>query len=144
MTYGASQRRRESRASQPRSRLAAAVQTTAPSGRAVGPGVCDLTTTSLSLSATSAAVEKAGTGASERNEDSLYRQAVAQFNSAGEAVRDGAGIVTQRSSQSGLAGTVSERARAWLRRSPTRAVRCNWNIASIVYCQKSWLRSARF
>jgi hypothetical protein len=143
VTYGPGQRRTESRASQPRPRLAAAVQATARSGRAVGPGVCDITTTGLSLSATSAAVEKAGTGAAERSEDSIYRQAVAQFNSASEAVRDGAGIVAQRSSQSGLAGTISERARAWLSRSPLHAALCSWNIASIVCCQTSWLRSTR-
>ena len=143
VTYGTSQRRAESRASQPRPRLAAAVQATARSSRAVGPGVCDITTTGLSLSATSAAVEKAGSGAGERSEESIYRQAVAQFNSASEAVRDSAGIVAQRSSQSGLADTVSERARAWLSRSPLRAALCSWNIASIVCCQRSWLRSTR-
>jgi len=144
VTYGTGQRRTESRASQPRPRLAAAVQATARSGRAVGPGVCDITTTGLSLSATSAAVEKGGTGAGERSEESIYRQAVAQFNSASEAVRDGAGIVAQRSSQSGLADTVSERARAWLSRSPLRAALCSGNIASIVCFQRSWLKSTRY
>src|SRR5712691_895997 len=141
MTYGPGQRRAESRASQPRPRPAAAVRATARSSRAVGPGVCDITTTGLSLSATSAAVEKAGAG--ERSEEGIYRQALAQFNSASEAVRNGEGIVDQRGSQSGLAGTASERARAWLSRSPLRAALCSWNIASIVCCQTSWLRSIR-
>ena len=105
MTYGPRQRRPESRASQPRP-FAAAVQATARSGSSGWPQEAISPLTGLSLSATSAAAEKAGSGAGERSEESIYRQAVAQFNSASEAVRDSAGIVAQRSSQSGLADTV--------------------------------------
>ncbi len=142
MTDGASQRRAESRASQPRARAAAAVQATAGGSGAVGAGLVHLTTTSLSLLATSAEAEEAG--ARERSEVGVHRQALSQFDSTSAAVRQREWADDQRSSQSGLACSAVRRARAWLSRGPLRVVLCNWNIASIVYCQKSWLRSTRY
>src|SRR5260370_1850930 len=98
MTYGPCQRCAESRASQPRARAAATVRPTARGSRAVGAGVCDIPTTGVSLSGTSSGAEGAAPG--ERSENGFYRQALAQFDTASAAVRQGAGAVNQRSGQS--------------------------------------------
>lgn len=141
MTYGPCQRRAESLASQSRPRPAAAVRATAGGGRAVGAGLCDLPPTGLSLPATGSAAEEAGPR--ERSEVGVYRQALAQFDSTSAAVRQRERVVDQRSGQSGLAHAATRRARAWLRPSELRTAFCSWNIASIVCCQTSWLRSTR-
>src|SRR5260370_3464216 len=85
MTYGASQRGRESGTSQSCARLAAAVRRTARGGGAVGTGSFDLPATGVSLPATSAAAARASAG--EGSEAGVYGQAAAQFDTASAAIR---------------------------------------------------------
>src|ERR1700730_26779 len=141
MTYGSSQRRAESRASEPGPRAAAGVRRTARGGRAVSWGLCDLPTTGLSLSATSSAAEAASAG--ERGEVGIYGQALKQFDSTSAVVRQRERVVDQQSGQSGLAGTATRRGKAWLSRSQLRPELCGWNMALIVCYQRNWPRSTR-
>src|SRR5438093_10964728 len=62
MTYGTSQRRAESRASQPRSRAATKIRPAARGGSAVGTRLVHLSAPGLSLPKTGRAAEAAGPG----------------------------------------------------------------------------------
>jgi hypothetical protein len=142
MTYGSRQRRRKSRAPQPRARVTAAIRATARCRRALGARLLHLSATGLSLLAASTAVERAGPGG--RIEVGVHSEAAAQFDPAGAVVRIRQKALDQRSGEPGVAGASTARARSWLSRSRFHHALFSWSIVSIVCCRRSWPKPIRF
>ena len=141
MTYGSRQRRRKSRAPQPRARFAAAVQASARCRRALGARLLYLSTTGISVPAASAAVER--TSGRNRIEGGLHGEAAAQFDSAGAVVRICQKTLDQRSGQPCVARASATRARSWLSRSHPSHAPFSWSIVSIGCCRRSWPKPIR-
>jgi hypothetical protein len=142
MTYGSRQRRRKSRAPQPRARFAAAGQASARCRRALGARLLYLSPTGISVPAASVAVER--TSGRSRIEGGLHGEAAAQFDSAGAVVRICQKTLDQRSGQPCVARASATRARSWLSRSGLHHALSSWSIVSIVYCRRSWPKPIRF
>jgi hypothetical protein len=131
MTYGSRQRHPKNRATQPRPRFAAAVRATARCRRALGARLLYLSGTGISLSAASAAAERAG--GRGRVEVGIHGETAAQLDSAGAVIRLCQGTFDQRSGQPYVAHAAATRprARSWLSRSRFRHALFSWSIVSI-------------
>ena len=142
MTYGSRQRRRKSRAPQPRAGVTAAIRATARCRRALGAGLLHLSATGISLLAASTAVERAGPCG--RIEIGVHSEVAAQFDPAGAVVRIRQKALDQRSGEPGVARACTARARSWL--SPSRPSHAHfiWSIVSIVCWRRSWRKPIRF
>ena len=138
MTYGARQRCPKRGTSEPRSRATARVRSTARCGRAFGTRLLHFSSTSLSLSAASPAVERSSTG--QRSQAGIHGKAPRQFDSAGAIVRICQKNLDQRSRHPSAVGAPATRGRSWLSRSRSRRADFSWSIALIACCQTNWLR----
>ena len=142
MTYGSRERRRKSRAPQPRERFAAAVQASIRCSPALGARLLYLSTTGISVLAARAAVER--TSGRGRIQGGLHGEAAAQFDSAGAVVRICQKTLDQRSGQPCVACAAATRARSWLSRSRFYYALFSWSTVSIVCCRRSWPKPIRF
>jgi hypothetical protein len=144
MTYGSRQRHPKNRATQPRPRFAAAVRATARCRRALGARLLYLSGTGISLSAASAAAERAG--GRGRVEVGIHGETAAQLDSAGAVIRLCQGTFDQRSGQPYVAHAAATRprARSWLSRSRFRHALFSWSIVSIACCRRNWPKPIRF
>jgi hypothetical protein len=138
MTYGARQRRPKGRTSESCSRSAAAVRSTSRCSRAIGAGLFDFASSSLSLSTAGPRVEGASSG--ERIQVGVHGQASTPFDSARAVVRLCQKDLDQRSRESSARGVLITRGRSWLSQSRSRRATFSWSIALIACCPTSWLR----
>ena len=136
-----SQRHRKGGASQPCARVASSVRRIAGRSRTSGQAVLDLSTTSLSLSATRPAAETAGSGG--RIQNGIYGQTSGEFNRTDKVVCRPERAVVERCGESRVARFVRTRARAWVSRSRFGDALWSWNTDLIVCWKRSWLRSTR-
>src|SRR6266566_8644789 len=109
MTYGPRQRCPKSRTSESRSRLAAAVRSTARRRRAFGARLLHFFPTGLSVFTASPALERTSSG--ERIQAGVHGKASTQFDSAGAVVRICQKNLDQRSRESSAVGAPATRRR---------------------------------
>ena len=138
VTYGPRQRGAESRASEPCSCPAAADRSTARGRRAIGARLFHFFPTSVSIPATSAKAERAGSR--ERAQAGLYSQAPTQLDPARTVVRICQKSLNQRSREPGAIGASAAGRRSWLSRGQSRLVPFGWNIDLIACWLTNWLR----
>jgi hypothetical protein len=138
MTYGARQRCPKSGTSESRSPDAAAVRSTARCGGAFGARLLHFSSTSLSLSAASPAVERSSTG--KRSQAGIHGKAPTEFDSAGAVVRICQKNLDQRSRDPSAVGAPATRGRSWLSRSRSWRTDFSWSITLIACCQTNWLK----
>jgi hypothetical protein len=139
MTYESRQPGSKGRASQPRAKVASAIQGIAGCSCAFGRRLLHLSPAGLSLPAASRAFER--TCGCDRIEVGIHRKASAQFDSAGAVVRICQTALDQRGGQPRVARAAATRARSWLRPSHFHHVLFSWNIVLTVCCPTSWPRS---
>jgi hypothetical protein len=138
MTYGSRQRRAESRAAEPCSRLTAADRSTARGRRAVGSRLFHFLPASLSIPATSAKVERTSSG--ERAQAGVHGQAPTQLDSASAVACICQENLNQRSRESSAIGVLATRGRSWLSRSRSGHGAWSWNIDLTACYPANWLR----
>jgi hypothetical protein len=138
MTYEPRQRRPKSRTSEPCSRPAATVRSTARCRRAISPRLLHFHPAGLSVFAASPTLE--GTSSSGRIQVGVYGQASTQFDSACAVVRICQKNLDQRSRDSSAVGALATQGRSWLSRRRSWRAAFNWSIILIACCQKNWLR----
>jgi len=142
MTDGTRERISESRAPQSRARSSPTGPRALRCSRTVGSGLLHFAASSLSLSRTSSAVEKAAPA--KRSQTGIYGQASTQSGPARSRVCCNQRVVDQRGGQPGVAGVVATRARAWVSRNQFGNGTCSWNIGSTVYGQTSWCKPTSY
>ncbi len=103
--------------------------------RTPGQAVLDLSTTSLSLSATRPAAETAGSGG--RIQNGIYGQTSGEFNRTDKVVCRPERAVVERCGESRVARFVRTRARAWVSRSRFGDALWSWNTDLIVCWKRS-------
>ena len=138
VTHGASQRWRKSRASQSCTRFAAAIRPSTGCGREDGSRLLRLPTSSISISATSRAIETRCSG--RGCEDCFHREA---FRSAGGAFAFICGqkrLITQRSCEPCCGGVSPAEEEAWVNGHQVGVERFSWNIGLIVCYRQNWNR----
>ena len=138
MTYGARQRGAESRAPESCARPAAADRAPARGGRAVGARLFHFCAPSLSILATSAKANRAGSR--ERTPAGVHDQAPTQLDSARAVVRICQKDFHQRGREPSATGVPATRGRAWLSRGQSRHAPFGWNIDLTACWPTSWLR----
>jgi hypothetical protein len=139
VTDGPCERSRESLPAEPCSQALAACCGVAGSGRAVGPRLFHLSSTSLSVPPTSTATENTRCG--RRGQTCIHRKTTTRPDATRTVVRICQRIVHQRGCQPGLIGAAAARGRSWLSRSWLNHAPCSWSIGSIDYWQRNWRRS---
>src|SRR6267143_6837236 len=136
VTYGSRQCGRKSPAPQPCPRTAAALRSPARRGRADGPGLQCLSSSSLSLSAAGPAFE--ATSSYRRYQGRLHREAFPRIGTTSSLVREHDWSFAKRDRQPGVAGGTDAEKKAWLSELHRAAMLFSWNIDSIVCSSRNW------
>lgn len=134
MTYGPRQRCSKSRASQPRSPVAATGRPSARGGANDGPPLFHLSAAGVSLPPASAALETAASG--RRCQDRVYGETITGVGRTGPFARNRRGAVVRGGCQSSAALPAAPARGAWLSARPKLGL--SWSIGLIVCWQRSW------
>jgi hypothetical protein len=138
VTHGASQRCRQSTASQSRARFATAIRFFTGCRRQDGSRLLRLPTSSLSISSTSRAAERR---CSDRGcEDCFHREAFRSVGRAFAFIRGQKRLNTQRSGEPCAGGVSAAKEEAWVNGHQVGATGFSWNIGLIVCYRQNWNR----
>ena len=138
VTYDASQRCRESGASQSCTRFAAAIRLPAGCCRQDGSRLLYLPPPGISISSTSRAVE---TGCPHhRRQDCLHCEAFGEIGGTPTFICQHQRVVAERHCEPGVGGVPSAEDQAWVNDHQVGATKFNWNIGLIVCYRRSWNR----
>jgi hypothetical protein len=138
VTHGASQRCRKSRASQSRTRFAAAIRSSARCRRQDGSRLFRLPTPGISVSSTGRTIETGCT--SSGREDCVHREAFRSVGRTSAFIRQQERHIAQRYCQPCFGGFSLAENEAWVNGHQVVATRFSWNIGLIVCYRQNWNR----
>jgi hypothetical protein len=138
VTHGASQRCRESRASQSCTRFAAAIRSSSGRSGQDGSRLLRFPTPSISISSTSRTIE---TGCSHcGREDCVHGEAFRSVGRTSPFVRQDERLIAQRHCKPCSGGVSPAEKEAWVNGHQVGATRFSWNIGLIVCYRQNWNR----